>query len=63
MRKSLLKKACENHYGYMEAAPGSDLASALSHLSKSTIYRYIRNGWIKRVGIGLVLTNEGYATV
>ena len=60
MKKSILRQACENSYGYFEATPGTDLAYNLSSASKSTIKRYIANGWLKKVGSGLVLTREGY---
>ena len=63
MKKTALRRACENSYGSFEAMPGTDLASALSHVSESTIRRYIRNGWIKKVGTGLVLTRDGYQAV
>ena len=61
MKKSILRQACENSYGYFEATPGSDLARNLSNASESTIKRYIAKGWLKKVGSGLVLTREGHA--
>lgn len=58
--KTKLRLACENSYGYFDATPGTDLASRLYNVSESTIRRYIRRGWLKKVGSGLVLTQAGY---
>lgn len=59
MKRSLLRKACENAYGYLDATPGTDLARRLN-ASETTIKKYIRAGWIRKVGTGLVLTQDGY---
>lgn len=42
--------------------PGSDLSRDIGYMniSESTIRRYVKFGWLKRVGTGLVLTREGY---
>ena len=59
--KTLLRRACENDFGYFDATPGADIATELGYLaSESTIKRYITEGWIKQIGSGLVLTQDGY---
>jgi hypothetical protein len=59
-KRSILNRAIRNNYGFVDATPGTDIASRLNWVSESTIRRYIRLGWLRRVGIGLVLTHEGY---
>jgi len=62
-RKTALRRACENSYGYFDATPGTDLASRLQHVSEGTISRYVRAGWLEKVGTGLVLTQAGYREI
>ena len=59
-RKSLLRRACENNYGFLDVTPGTDIAGRLGHVSESSITKYIKNGWVKKIGSGLVLTHDGY---
>lgn len=61
-RKSALRRACENHYGYVDATPGTDITSRLD-CSKSTIAKYVKLGWIEKRGAGLVLTALGYGNM
>jgi hypothetical protein len=58
-RKQLFDEACRNNYGYYEVSAGTDMASRLN-VSESTIRRYIAVGWLRKVGLGLVLTRDGY---
>ncbi len=62
MKTTLLRQAFVNDFGYFDVTPGTDITKRLSFLaSESTIQRYISKGWIKQVGSGLVLTQEGYS--
>ena len=63
MEKDNLQKAGRNRYGFVDVNPGTDMARRLMHVSESTKRRYIRLGWIKKVGTGLVLTMTGYEHV
>lgn len=61
MRKQdFLQRACRNNHGHVDAYPGTDMSGRLTHVSGSTIKRYIKQGWLKRVGSDLVLTRAGY---
>ena len=57
--KTKLQQAGRNSYGYVDITPGEDIARRLN-CSKRTIQRYIKNGWLNRVGTGLVLTWKGH---
>ena len=60
-RKTKLRLACENSYGYLDVSVGEDIAHRLvAFASESTIDRYIRQGYIRPVGSGLILTRKGY---
>lgn len=58
-KTTALRRACRNNYGFVDCTPGTDIARRLN-ASDSTIRRYIKRGWLKRVGIGLILTRDGY---
>lgn len=58
--KTKLYRACRNNYGFVDATPGTDMTSRLAHVSERTIRRYIKSGWLKQVGSGLILTHDGY---
>ena len=62
-KQDWLQKTCRNTYGFIDVTPGSDISSRLTGISQSTIQRYLRNGWIRRVGNGLVLTQKGYSHI
>lgn len=55
VKQSALKRAIDRR----EALPGTDLTREIGTLSKSTIRRYLNEGWIKDIG-GYVLTQHGY---
>ncbi len=60
-RKTKLRLACENSYGHLDISPGTDICHRLvAFASESTINRYIRRGFIRLVGSGLILTRKGY---
>jgi len=59
-KKTKLQTAARNNYGYIDVTPGTDMTGRFGSISESTINKYIRLGWIKRVGSGLVLTKMGY---
>jgi hypothetical protein len=58
--KTILRKACEDSRGQFDVRPGTDIAHRLIGATESTIARYVRKGWLKKVGSGLVLTKAGY---
>jgi len=61
MRKKALRMAAENPYGFIDATPGTDMARRFIGIaSESTIKKYLRLGYLKKVGSGLVLTKAGY---
>ena len=62
-RRDYLQRAARNNYGYVDVTPGTDMANRLSHVSESTIRKYIREGWLRKVGSGLVLTRNGYTHI
>jgi len=58
--EQILKDACRNSYGYFDVSPGTDMARRLN-VTESAIKTMIKRGYIKKVGIGLVLTKKGYS--
>ena len=62
-KRDSLQIAGRNNYGCIDCAPGTDFSGRLNHISETSIRRYIRQGWLKKTGIGLVLTQEGYAHI
>jgi hypothetical protein len=60
MKKTALSKVSKNNYGYLDVSPGTDMAGRLIGISHSTIKRYLKKGWLKKVGSGLILTKSGY---
>ena len=59
LKRTALYRACQNNYGFFDASVGTDLSRRLC-ASPSTIRDYIKRGWLKPVGSGLVLTKKGY---
>ena len=62
-RRDALQRAARNNYRHIDCTPGTDFSGRLNHVSESTISRYIRSGWLEKRGIGLVLTQDGYAHI
>ena len=58
--EKMLNEAGRNNYGFYEVTPGTDMARRLSHLTENAIKTMIKRGYIKKVGSGLVLTQDGY---
>jgi hypothetical protein len=57
--KTFLRKACENEQGFYDVVVGNNVAHKLIGASQSTIAAYIRKGYLKRVGTGLLITKSG----
>jgi hypothetical protein len=61
-KRDWIREACLNNYGYFDASVGTDIATRLYELNtpKNAITAYLRVGWLRRVGTGLLLTKKWF---